>query len=172
MAGGQLPDWATWAQRLSIALAGLLDDPAAATAVRPDGGADLAPADLIEVLGALDHAEQLMRERTAQGCEACATTESGACDVCLDQLDQADAYAELAARLGGPDGPSPAATADAFAGLRAEVVNAIDTVLVCAGAARQLGAIRAVLAVLDSEHGDRQLALEEIGRIADGTEDL
>lgn len=52
-------------------------------------------------------------------------------------------------------------------GLRAEVVDAIDVAIACSRAARQLGAIRAVLAwVLDSEHGDRQFALEEIDRIA------
>lgn len=58
-------------------------------------------ADRPEILGALDHAEQLMRERAAAGCEACNTVPGDPCDTCLEGLDQADAYAALAARLGG-----------------------------------------------------------------------
>jgi hypothetical protein len=58
-------------------------------------------ADLPAVLGALDHAEQLMRERAAAWCQECTADDSGACSQHLDDLDQADAYAALAARLGG-----------------------------------------------------------------------
>jgi hypothetical protein len=71
------------------------------TGVRADGSAVLSPADLIEVLGALDHAEQLLRERAAAWCEECSTSPAEACREHLDQLDEADAYRALAARLGG-----------------------------------------------------------------------
>jgi hypothetical protein len=224
MQGAPVPDWATWAQRLSIALAGLLDiaegaetgddsddglqpycttclswvgmfhgmtgwhhfrgdpapgsqrvlyeagHPAAIGWIAPPGGA-LSPGDVRDALGALDHAGQLMRERAAGGCEGCVTAPAGACDVCLDELDQTDAYAALAARLGGQGFSGPVLLGDVIDGLRAEVADAIDVALSCSRAARQLGAIRAVLArVLDSEHGDRQMALEEIDRIAAGGE--
>lgn len=53
------------------------------------------------VLGALDHAEQLMRERAEAFCETCSTSPAEACREHLDQLDTADAYRELARRLGG-----------------------------------------------------------------------
>jgi hypothetical protein len=136
--------------------------------IAPPGG-QLSPADLIEVLGALDHAGQLMRERTAAGCEACTTAPSGACEVCLDQLDQADAYDGVAARLGGRHDAGPVMPDDALAALRAEVIDVIDVALSCSRAARQLGEIRAVLAGL-GELDDRQLVLERIGRIAAGGE--
>jgi hypothetical protein len=70
-----------------------------ATAPLPDGGATLSPADLLGVLGALDHAEQLMRERAAQFCDDCAVHPAGACESHVEDLDQADAYAALAGRL-------------------------------------------------------------------------
>lgn len=83
-----------------------------ATGVLADGSATLAPADLVEVLGALEHAEQLMRERADAWCEECATAPSEACQAHLDQLDQADAYRALTARLGGA--PAPATSKPAW----------------------------------------------------------
>lgn len=73
----------------------------AESGVRADGSAALAPADLIEVLGALDHAAAFLTERACQPCTACAATETGPCGDDADDLDQADAYRALAARLGG-----------------------------------------------------------------------
>jgi hypothetical protein len=64
-------------------------------------GRVLSPAELTVVLGALDHAEQLLRERAAAYCDDCATHPAGACEEHVDQLDQADDYQVLAARLGG-----------------------------------------------------------------------
>jgi hypothetical protein len=71
------------------------------TAVLPDGSGTLSPADLIEVLGALDHAEQLLRERAGAWCDSCVTSLAGACPEHVDDLDQADTYRALAGRLGG-----------------------------------------------------------------------
>ncbi|HMH92271.1 MAG TPA: hypothetical protein VK586_14445 [Streptosporangiaceae bacterium] len=51
------------------------------------------------------------------------------------------------------------------------MVDAIDVALSCSRAARQLGDIPAVLAGI-GETDNRQLALEHIGRIADGSADL
>jgi hypothetical protein len=70
------------------------------TAVAPDGSAVLAPADLLQVLGGLDHAEALLRERAAAWCDDCASSPAEACQRHLDDLDQADAYRAVAARLG------------------------------------------------------------------------
>jgi len=75
--------------------------PDCTTAVLPDGSATLAPADLIEVLGALEHAATLLRERAAAWCDDCTRHPAGACESHVEDLDQADAYAALAARLGG-----------------------------------------------------------------------
>lgn len=60
---------------------------------------DLAPADRDLVFGALDHAEQLMRERVDAYCVDCATSPAEACEQHLDDLDLADAYQALATRL-------------------------------------------------------------------------
>jgi hypothetical protein len=170
MQGGAVPDWATWAQRLSLSLASLLDDrtPAAAG---PGGPTVLSAADATEVLGALEHAAAALAERAAQWCDDCARYPAGACEAHLDDLDQADAYRALAARLGGRTAGEPVPLADAMAGLRAEVVDAIDVALASTRAARQLGAIRGILAAFDWEYDDRQVALEHIERIAGGSED-
>lgn len=63
--------------------------------------APLSREDLATVLGALDHGEQLLRERAEAFCETCSTSPAEACREHLDQLDAADAYRELARRLGG-----------------------------------------------------------------------
>ncbi len=47
-------------------------------------------------------------------------------------------------------------------------VHATLALAAAAGDTRRLDAIRAVLAAFDRERDDRQLALEAIGRIADG----
>jgi hypothetical protein len=73
---------------------------ATATAVLPDGSATLAPADLIEVLGALEHAAEALVDRAAQHCGDCVTHPAGACEAHVDDLDQADAFRAVAARLG------------------------------------------------------------------------
>jgi hypothetical protein len=125
MEGATVPDWATWAQRLSIALASLLDEPPAA-----------APLD----------------------------SESWTCTACGGLFIGGRIPGDV---CGECQAAGPVLLAEVVDGLRAEVVDAIDVALACSRAARQLGAIRAALArVLDSEHGDRQMALEEIDRIA------
>jgi hypothetical protein len=50
---------------------------------------------------ALDDAEQYRRRRAADWCGDCETAPEGACEKHLEDLDQADAYRDLAARLAG-----------------------------------------------------------------------
>jgi len=80
-------------------------------------GRGLSPADMAGVAGALDHAGQLMRERSAAGCEACVTAPAGACGACLDQAGQADRYAALAGRIGGAQLDSESWTCTSCGGL-------------------------------------------------------
>jgi hypothetical protein len=92
---GRVISWlAGWEPEICAVVAGLVARAAACQGVT--GSPDLAT-----VLGALEHAEQLMRERADAWCEECATSAAEACRVHLDQLDQADAYRALAERLGG-----------------------------------------------------------------------
>jgi P-loop ATPase protein family len=76
---------------------------APATAVAADGSAVLSPADLQEVLSALDYAAEALSD--LQSCEACARHDSGLCSDHADNLDQSDAYRAVAVRLGA-DGPA------------------------------------------------------------------
>lgn len=92
--------------RTAAAIAGA-DPLPPVTGTRQDGSAVLGPDDLITVAAALDHAEQLLRERASAWCDDCITSPSGACPEHLDDLDRADLYAALAARLG--EGTAPAA---------------------------------------------------------------
>jgi hypothetical protein len=85
---------AAWEPETCAVVAGLIARAAVGRGVT-------ASPDLATVLGALEHAGQLMRERADAWCEECATSPSEACQVHLDQLDQADAYRALAERLGG-----------------------------------------------------------------------
>lgn len=75
--------------------------PLGATIALPGESALLSAADLAVVLDALADGAALRQERAAWPCPACATHPAGACDVHLDDLDQADIYQVLAARLGG-----------------------------------------------------------------------
>lgn len=143
-----------------------------------EDGTVLSGAELQIVMGALGHGAVFLEERAARPCDDCATHPAGPCESHVDDLDGADVddldgaddYRLLAARL-GPGRAAAAAVPDgALAALRAEVVSAIDVALACSAAARQLGAIRAVLAGFDWELDDRQLALERIERIAAGSE--
>jgi hypothetical protein len=101
------PQWEHWAGRLAAALGSVLPLDAgeirgSRTASGVDAGtATILPADLPTVLGALDDAATLHRERAEAYCEACVTHPAGACDSHIDDLDQAEAYQALAARLGG-----------------------------------------------------------------------
>jgi len=70
------------------------------TSAAADGSAALSPADLVQVLGALEHAAAFLRERAGQHCDSCSVHPAGACQSHVDDLDQADAYRALAGRLG------------------------------------------------------------------------
>jgi hypothetical protein len=131
------------------------------TAVRPDGSAVLSPADLIEVLAALEHAAGSLVDRAGQCCDDCGTHPAGACESHVDDLDQADALRAVAARL-GEGAPAPAADGEAAA----EIVAALDAALT---ASAQLAAVRAVMDwALNSRHGDSGVAVDKIGRILAG----
>ena len=57
------------------------------------------PADAVTIHQALADAEAHRRERADVYCHDCASTPAGACDDHLHDLDQADAYRNLAAEL-------------------------------------------------------------------------
>ncbi|HEY3982037.1 MAG TPA: hypothetical protein VGM79_32610, partial [Streptosporangiaceae bacterium] len=80
-----------------------------------EDGATLTGAELSVVLGALGHGAVFLAERAARHCEACATHPAGACESHVDDLDAADDYRLLAARLGGRQPGSPVILAEAFA---------------------------------------------------------
>jgi hypothetical protein len=71
-----------------------------ATGIEPGGSATLMPADITRVLGALADAEAFRRKRAEAWCAGCETSAAGACSDHLDDLDAADAYRDLAAKLG------------------------------------------------------------------------
>jgi hypothetical protein len=83
------------------------------------------------------------------------------------RLASAREYLGYARGVKVADLPYPALTRLA-AELRRQLGQVLDVIGDDAGAGR-LAAIRAVLARFDWEHDDRQYALEEIDRIADGT---
>ena len=64
-------------------------------------GPVLYPAQLSTVLAALDDAATLRTERAAAYCYDCSSHPAGACDVHVDDLDQADAYRQVAREIGG-----------------------------------------------------------------------
>lgn len=65
-------------------------------------------ADLVEILGALAHAEQFLRERAAAYCLDCAVRVAGMCEQHRDDIGQAGVYRALAERLSGQGIPSGA----------------------------------------------------------------
>jgi hypothetical protein len=70
------------------------------TALRRNGSASLSPADVVTVLGALDHAADALADRAAQHCDDCVRHPSGACESHVDDLDQAAEYKAVSGRLG------------------------------------------------------------------------
>jgi hypothetical protein len=66
---------------------------------------DVAPAltneQRLTVLSALADAEVYRTERAAEWCDACETAPEGACREHVDDLDDADAYRQLAREIGG-----------------------------------------------------------------------
>jgi hypothetical protein len=63
-------------------------------------GRAISPADAVIIRQALADAEQHRRERVDAYCYDCASSPMEACETHLDDLDQADAYRDLAAELG------------------------------------------------------------------------
>jgi hypothetical protein len=59
----------------------------------------ISPADAVTVARALADAERYRRRRVEDWCADCAGSPAEACDTHLDDLDQADAYAELGRQL-------------------------------------------------------------------------
>ena len=66
-----------------------------------DDAAALTTGQLSTVLAALDDAATFRTERAAAYCYACSGHPAGACEEHVDDLDQADAYRQLATTLGG-----------------------------------------------------------------------
>jgi len=62
-------------------------------------GRVLSPADLAAVIRALEDAAAYRRDRAAAYCYDCADSPAEACEAHLDDLDQADAYDQVAATL-------------------------------------------------------------------------
>jgi ADP-ribose pyrophosphatase YjhB (NUDIX family) len=135
------------------------------TAALADGSAVLSAADLTLVLGALDCAEDRMRDRACEPCPDCDAAPAGMCGEHADDFDLADAWQAVMTRLGAEVGSAAEAArlAACVAGDgAAEVVAALDAAL---NAVDRLTEIRAVvdgLGALD----DRQAALERIARLA------
>ena len=72
---------------------------------RADGTAiAIIPVDAALLAEALADAERYRRDRAAEPCDDCETVPAGACETHLDDLDQADAYQDLAAGLAGRRG--------------------------------------------------------------------
>lgn len=63
----------------------------------------LTPSDRRTILAALDDAAACRGARPGCACDDCEGSPAGLCDRHADDLDQADAYRSLAARLGGDD---------------------------------------------------------------------
>jgi hypothetical protein len=95
-------------RRHALALLETLDARRPVTEVGADGSAALAPADLVEVLGALDHAAGFLAERAAQWCEDCARHPANACEAHVDDLDQAAAGTHLRSLRSHGRGPAMA----------------------------------------------------------------
>jgi hypothetical protein len=70
-------------------------------------GRVLSPADAVTVRQALADAEQDRRDSAESWCADCGTSPAGACETHVDDLDQADAYRELAQALADADGSQP-----------------------------------------------------------------
>jgi hypothetical protein len=157
-------------------------------------GRELSPADMTGIHGALDHAAAFLRDRAEQFCDDCSRHPAGACDAHVDDLDAADAYRALAVQLGGgagmhwlePGDTCPRATVTSDQGNVTVETERDDQSRSGVGLdgepefadlpeagelAHRLLVIRNIVAeVLDGEHGDRQLALEQIGRVVVGDE--
>jgi hypothetical protein len=141
---------------------------AAVTAVLADGSALLSPADVVEVLCALERAADMLAAGGAQYCPDCLGHPAGCCDSHVDDLDESAAYRAVMARLGAgvpaaaPGDARPAegdqAVAEVVAGALAAAEDAAD----------RLSAIRGLLAVHDWGRDDLQYALEAVDRIASG----
>lgn len=67
-----------------------------------DGGQVLAEADRATVLGGLAVAAEARRYQASITCVRCAEHPADLCEDCAAQLDAADAYDELAGRIGSP----------------------------------------------------------------------
>ena len=67
-------------------------------------GRAISPADAAVLARALADAERYRRRRVEDWCADCAGSPAEACDTHLDELDQADAYAELGRQLQQEDG--------------------------------------------------------------------
>jgi hypothetical protein len=66
-----------------------------------DGSGYLTPADVANVLSALDDATELKRDRAAANCADCDADLSGLCRTCAWRLQLAGVFDGLAAKLGG-----------------------------------------------------------------------
>jgi len=62
-------------------------------------GRAISPADAVIIGQALEDAERYRRDRAEAWCAGCLAHPAGACDDHVDELDQADAYAELGRQL-------------------------------------------------------------------------
>ena len=74
-------------------------EPVIAWTVPP--GRALSPGDVATVLDALAVAAEYRRYRAGVTCEACTVHPAALCEACATDLDAADAYDELAGRIGG-----------------------------------------------------------------------
>jgi hypothetical protein len=88
--GADVVDRAMWGARLADALGYLLAAPAAV----------LPPAQLSTVLAALHDAATLHTERAAAYCLACSEHPARLCDEHFTDLDEADAYRQVAQEIG------------------------------------------------------------------------
>jgi hypothetical protein len=148
---------------------------AVATAVRADGSAVLSAADLVQVLGALDCAEDLARDRACAPCADCAGSAAALCGEHAGDFDQADEWQAVAARLGAdPAASRPAELAQLALAERAAAAGpevaalVVDALGAALEASERLAGIRAVLAVAAAGHGGGTAALERIADIAGG----
>lgn len=75
----------------------------ASPAWREPPGRAISPADAVTIRQALVDAELARRDRAAAWCADCESRPEGACESHVDDLDQADAYAELGRQLAAAD---------------------------------------------------------------------
>ena len=66
-------------------------------------GRAISPADAVTIRQALADAEEDRRARAEAWCADCQEHPAGACDQHVDDLDQADAYADLGSQLAAAD---------------------------------------------------------------------